>query len=506
MDCSEVRAQLLEAAFGLVDDPALQSHLETCGSCGPQHAALVSRCRALRSWGQREPTPDLHERILRRVRAGGRRRRLLAVAAGLLAGIAAGFFGARPSSPDRIEGKFEILQGARWTAVDGERPAAEGVEIRTQGGRARISLGGRSSAEVQPSTRIGIRGVDPSIALSQEHGEVHYRVRPGSGPYEVRTPAATIQVQGTEFMVRITGDETMNKGTVAATTLAAVVGVSSGLVTVRNSHGEIRVGPGQIATAPASAPPKLLADSEARLGRLEAERKSVAERVREDLERLQELKRHEQELDRARPAPKKAQKADSLRAIMSIGLRGNSKTAAKKAQKMLDLDDEQTLKLEEVLMKCLTDYLNKVLAETMTIEELERLSGASDDLQARISEVLTDDQKRKLAAQPLPLEWLGFSMKGSGYEDLLKLLDEETRPKVSKELGRYRTGFGLTMLRAQLLDTAKESGDLMDQFAPRTLDRLRTLVPADHYPSFESLVQQLQESAKKQLERKNDKK
>ena len=162
MDCSEVKAQLVEAAFGLADDPAVKAHAESCPSCSPALAGLVSRRRALRTWGARTPAPELHDRILRKVRAGGRRRLMVAVAAGLLLGVPVALAGGRSGAPDRIEGDFEVRQGESWTPAPGGRPAVAGLEIRTRDGRARMTLGGRSEIDVHPGTQMAVRSIDPS--------------------------------------------------------------------------------------------------------------------------------------------------------------------------------------------------------------------------------------------------------------------------------------------------------------------------------------------------------
>lgn len=508
MDCSEVKAQLVEAAFGLADDPAVKAHAETCASCGPALAGLAERRRALRSWGARTPSPELHDRILRKVRAGGRRRLLLAVAAGLLMGIPVALAGGRPAAPDRIDGDFEVRQGESWQPAPGGRPAVAGLEIRTREGRARMTLGGRSEIDVHPGTQMAVRSIDPSgpIVLSQERGEAHFRVRPGSGPFEVRTPAASVHVQGTEFRILMKGEASMKKGTVLGTALAAVVGVSSGMVAVRNTHGEIRVPAGSTATATAAAAPKLLAESESRIRGLETERTTIAQRMKADLEQLQELSLREKELESTAPPPKKSGKGDALKAMMSVGLRGNAKQMARKLQKSLTLTEQQTGQVEEMMVEFMNQYMTDLMVDRMTIEDLERMARGPEGLEKRISGILNEDQKKELAKNPIPMSGFGMSSSVTGYEGLLKDLDPAAQKAAVQESNSFMTAFSVVMIRAQVTDSGKESIELLEQLVPRYTDRMKKIVPEPLADTFGTIMRQLAAGARKDLEKQNDKK
>lgn len=492
MDCSEVKAQLVEAAFGLADDPAVTAHVEMCAFCGPALAGLADRRRALRSYGARTPSPELHDRILRKVRAGSRRRLLLAVAAGLLLGVPGALAGWRPGVADRVDGDFDVRQGDTWAPASGGRPAVAGLEIRTREGCARMTLGGRSEIDLHPGTQMAVRSIDPSglIVLAQERGEAHYRVRPHSGGFEVRTPAAAIHVQGTEFQILMKGEDPMKKGTVLGTALAAVVGVSSGMVAVRNTHGEVRVAPSSIATSTASAAPRLLADSESRVRALEAEHAAIARRVHKDFTQLEELGRRGKELDSAAASPKKASTAGSLmKAIMSVEQRRDVKGKARETRDTLALTDEQTARLEMLFAKVHDDYYGVALAHAITPEDLERTVASVEAQEKTFLELLTEEQKKKVAGKPMPpTSLLGGGSWGSEADALLQDLDPESRAAAKRELTRFIVAARILMIRAQVFETGPEAARLRDELAPRYETRLKEIIAPDRAAALLALT------------------
>jgi tetratricopeptide (TPR) repeat protein len=169
-----------------------------------------------------------------------------------------------------------LLAGARCAA--GERPAtAKVVQVRPaaveqlDGGEesplamaARIDPGSRLQTnehgavslllpdylllKMGPATRFTYRGTDaegPNRGTLQQ-GKVWIRGRKKRTPFSIQTPTATAAVRGTEWYAEVDEDGTSR------------VGVLDGSVEVANEHGQVLLGPREIAlVAPGKAPVKL---------------------------------------------------------------------------------------------------------------------------------------------------------------------------------------------------------------------------------------------------------
>jgi ferric-dicitrate binding protein FerR (iron transport regulator) len=96
-------------------------------------------------------------------------------------------------------------------------------------GRIRLLLGGESNLSIDADDRVALNG-----------GRAWFEVAPNSGPFEVRTPGATVFVTGTVFGVEWDGS-------------TAIVSVSSGSVDVSaEGRGRVSVKGGESVTADAS--------------------------------------------------------------------------------------------------------------------------------------------------------------------------------------------------------------------------------------------------------------
>src|SRR2546428_4711786 len=149
--------------------------------------------------------------------------------------------------------------GADFTAaIDGD-VLHEGDTIRTGAdGRAVLTYFEGSSVTIEPTTELTIDAASTSsdggtiVGMSQSFGRTWHVVTKlitGSSRYEVRTPASTASVRGTEFQV-----DADNDSTTVSTTEGTVV-QQVGDPAQPASVSEVRVPAGTTQTQPKNAPP-----------------------------------------------------------------------------------------------------------------------------------------------------------------------------------------------------------------------------------------------------------
>lgn len=217
-------------------------------------APLPEGARA--AWTAMEPPDGFADRVL--AARAPRRSRGIVVAAvvSLAAGVALTVAGQQALAPSRVA-------AGRW---DGET-------------QRELALGLRGTATASPhaqlSWTVDARGV---AHVMQPRGRVFYRVERGEA-FDVETPAGTVSVLGTCFVVDVSEEAVMRRemlgaATGAALAAAVVVTVYEGRVALANSHGRVEAVPGQEARARADAAPRA-ADS--RAGRVARERDALAE-------------------------------------------------------------------------------------------------------------------------------------------------------------------------------------------------------------------------------------
>jgi ferric-dicitrate binding protein FerR (iron transport regulator) len=189
----------------------------------------------LRLAGKRDAVPpERAERVRVAARArwkqevrGRSRRRLLAGAAGLAAAaalvIAVGLWvrpgSSGPAGPDRTT-RVEVLNGPAWARAGGAESdlvpleiggeVRPGTEVTTAGdGRAALRLATGHSVRLDRSTTLRILE-DRTLALDQGAVYVDSGVTPaGWGPLEIRTSLGLVREIGTQYEVRLAGDDVL---------------------------------------------------------------------------------------------------------------------------------------------------------------------------------------------------------------------------------------------------------------------------------------------------------
>ncbi len=188
------------------------------------------------SWEPQEPPRGFTERVMDRVmeERKPKRGRAFAIGVALVAVAAAAVF---------VPGKLRTPRG----------------EI-TADARTQRELGPRVIGVLEQGAHVTWKGDD----LSQDSGDVFYRVEPG-GPLVVHTPSGDVKVLGTCFRVRIE----MNSGNVksavigSALTAAAFVGVYEGKVAVTHAAQSVELGPGESARATVDGVTKVAGNGDA---------------------------------------------------------------------------------------------------------------------------------------------------------------------------------------------------------------------------------------------------
>jgi hypothetical protein len=199
--------------------------------------------RLLEVWAPAPPPAGFVDRALARMEAEPARRspwRRWAVGLGLCAAAAAALL-----------------------LMAGRRPAQGAGEERAQR-RVSVPLTAAAVAVMEPRAHLRWSAERGRVRVAQDAGEIFYRVDRGTS-FEVRTPAATIEVTGTCFKVEVNDmspvTQTLMAGAVGAALGAAVVSVYEGQVKVRNPAGEVVLAPGQRALAGGAGAPRLVPTS-----------------------------------------------------------------------------------------------------------------------------------------------------------------------------------------------------------------------------------------------------
>jgi hypothetical protein len=149
-----------------------------------------------------------------------------------------------------LRGVVEVQAGdGTWTAADAGHAVVAGQRVRTGGlSGARLAFYDGSQASLGPHTELSVDELDARspdgprvVVLTQWIGETEHDVVPADGVdahtrYEVRTPSAVGEAQGTSFRVLVTPelltrfsvDFSVDEGSVAATGLNVTVVVVAG--------------------------------------------------------------------------------------------------------------------------------------------------------------------------------------------------------------------------------------------------------------------------------------
>jgi len=147
--------------------------------------------------------------------------------------------------------------GSLVAAVDGEVLTAGDVVLTSDGARAVLTYFEGSTVTIEPNTQLSIDEAAASngatrVSMTQDFGRTWHvvtRLIGGGSKYEVRTPAATASVRGTEFQVDRNG-QTTTVTAIEGTVVDRVPDPAQGGQTV-----EVPIPAGQQHTQPANARP-----------------------------------------------------------------------------------------------------------------------------------------------------------------------------------------------------------------------------------------------------------
>lgn len=228
-------------------------------------------------WDPQEPPRDFAERVTERVVAERprRTRRTFAIGALALAVAAAAVL---------VPAKLRVPRGAIT------------ADARTQ-----AALGPRVVGVLEPGAQVRWEG----DALTQNSGDVFYRVEPGA-PLVVHTPAGDVSVLGTCFRVRLEMNKRDIKSAAAGAGLAAIafVAVYEGKVAVSHAAESVTLAPGEAAKATASGVERLedgraaLDDPSASPDPAMEANKNLADTVRDTKRRLETVEAQRARLER----------------------------------------------------------------------------------------------------------------------------------------------------------------------------------------------------------------
>jgi len=365
MNCADVRERSFDYFYDLLEAEeraSMEAHLRGCAGCQESVRTAAEQKKLLRDAA---PVPrGLAERTVRRISARPRVWRI-AVAAALLLGL--GLVPYLTSSPTEIH----------WIGAAGRRPVAAGGEVGE--GVVEYPDGSRASLSARSRARVAPRG------LTLDAGDAALRVAPGREPFVVRTPAADVTVVGTEFQVRLIGEEKMNrKSLVAGSGILLTVAVVTGIVRVSNDRGDVLLRADESAAARPGEAPRRISDAD--LDRVARETREAEEEATALEAQTVELRRAGKamllELQRrpAAPAPapkpgKKSPLGGMLKAQMAASIKSSVKIEVDKIDRRIHLTPEQRKNFEAFYGKVFQGIF-----ELLSNGEMDKLANQTLDM------------------------------------------------------------------------------------------------------------------------------
>jgi ferric-dicitrate binding protein FerR (iron transport regulator) len=379
MTCADVRERSFDYFYDLLEAEersSLEAHLRDCEACREALRVAAEQKKMLRD---QAPVPrGLAERTIRRVSARPRFWRLAAAAALLVAAFLA------PLLTLATDGIVWVEAGRRRTVAAGAE-VGEGVIEYPDGSRATLWARGRG--------RVRQR------RLELDAGEASLRVQPGREPFIVRTPAADVTVLGTEFEVRLTGEDMNRKSLAAGSGVLLTVAVVTGIVRVSNDRGEVLLRADETAAARPGEGPRRVTEADleriARETRLAQDEAAALEAETVRLRRAGKAMLLELQQRPAIAAPKPTKKSplgDLMKAQMSASIRVSVKTEVDKLDRRLHLSPEQRKIFEASYEKVFTG-----LFEALSSGNFDKLSSGRADpaLDPNLLLQLTPEQREE---------------------------------------------------------------------------------------------------------------
>jgi hypothetical protein len=253
-------------AEDLGGDGVLRRHRRQCVACADLLAFFLDQERELREAMLLEAARRIRGEVARRSRL----RLLLGWGMGLAASL--------------LVVSVVSWRGSREWTTDGAEPAGSWISST----RPRtLRIDGRVTASLQRGT---VRS-DGATGLELLEGRLDVEVTPGSGPFDVKTPAGVVAVRGTRFIVDVRNDREggiMDRrfwlGLSAGVTTTVVV--LTGKVLLTGSGGEAEVGAGHVASVRSGQRPSAPQTVSERLLKAENELREAREGERKSLEQL----------------------------------------------------------------------------------------------------------------------------------------------------------------------------------------------------------------------------
>ncbi|MBV8878598.1 MAG: FecR domain-containing protein [Planctomycetaceae bacterium] len=363
MTCADVQERSFDYLYDLLEAPersALEEHLQGCAPC-KERVRTASGQRTLLRETASVPR-GLADRTVRRLSTRPRGWRVAAAAVLLL-------------SVGLVPVLSSSSSGIVWADADGRRlvqpgdAVAAGVLEYPDGSRATLSAGSRG--------HVARRG------LALDVGEAAFRVAPGRERFVVRTPAADVSVVGTEFQVRLLGEDPMNRTSlVAGSGVLLTVAVVTGIVSVSNGHGDVTLRADETASVRKGEAPRRVTDAElervSRETRQAEEESATLEAESAELRRagkalLLELQRRPAP---AAPPPKIKSPFDELmKTQMTAALKSTVKLEVDKIDRRVHLSAEQRKAFEAGYEKMFQKMFDSIASG-----DLEKLSSEPPDL------------------------------------------------------------------------------------------------------------------------------
>lgn len=481
-------------------------HLSLCAQCSAAVASLKSSglC-ASRALSVTQPNEISKKVVLdevykldRGASVKSRRVFLIAGAASIVL-LAAGLlivFKPKTEKQQYVENLFvKRGQNSKFEKSDGTLQVGDILKVEKE--NAAFCLSDGSTIAVSKNTIFEVKRASErrrGFQICLQSGQIDFDVAPGKGTFIIGTPAGTIQVLGTRFIVRTLGGSGMNSSTLLGVggVAAVAVGVVAGTVLLSNDSGEEKLGKDQVGIMQRGRAP-ITADS-ANLDKLANEMN--AEKFQSMLSELNALKAENEKLKqtlKAQPktvgAETKPQPGDDTEPELTKWK--GVKLMDDKLKEILGLSAEQEKKMRLAIAKYFTKR-DELYTKQLKAEEFEKLNAEyKAQLESEFQAILSGDQYSKLKehrAKKSEEKLEAHVNDGVSYYDQLLKLDAGQKAALGEMVrSYYRTN--------PPKNDNYSWGFMYDKaFSGQLQGMLNT---ADQLDKFQKFNQQIEESTKK---------